>query len=83
MVRLGFLNQSEVSGTVPTPNGPIKVAWTLSGTSVAFTVVIPTGTAATLQLPADATVVGRGLRNGQLELSCGTTELRMDMKNYS
>jgi len=80
---IGFLNHSEVSGTVPTPNGPIKVAWTLSGTSVAFTIVTPTGTAVTLQLPAGATVVGRSLRNGQLELSCGTTELRIDMKSDS
>jgi len=80
---VGFLNQSEVSGTVPTPNGPIKVAWTLSGTSVAFTIVIPTSTAATLQLPAGATAVGRSLRNGQLDLPCGTMELRIDMESDS
>ncbi|KAI4906359.1 hypothetical protein J4E90_010578 [Alternaria incomplexa] len=80
---IGFLNHSEVSGTVPTPNGPIKVAWTLSGASVAFTVVIPTGTAATLQLPAGATAVGWSLRNAQIELSCGTTELGINMKGDS
>jgi hypothetical protein len=77
---IGFLNQSEVSGTVPTPNGPIKVAWTLSDTSVAFTVVVPTGATATLQLPAGATVLGKSLRDGKLELLCGTTELEIDVK---
>ncbi|KAI4941641.1 hypothetical protein J4E91_010672 [Alternaria rosae] len=77
---IGFLNLSEVNGAVPTPNGPIKVAWALSGTNVAFTVVVPTGTTAALQLPAGATVIGRSLRNGKLDLSCGMTELRIDTK---
>jgi hypothetical protein len=63
---IGVLNQSDVSGTVPTPDGPIKVAWSLSGTSVTITVGVPTGTTNTLQLPAGATVVGRTLHNGRL-----------------
>jgi hypothetical protein len=52
----------------------------LGDTSVAFTVVVPTGATATLKLPAGATVLGRSLRDGQLELSCGTTELEIGIK---
>ena len=77
---IGFLNQSEVSGRVPTPNGPIKVGWTLTGTKVAMTVDIPSGTTATLQLPAGAAVVGEDLHDGQLELSCGVKELTMEIQ---
>jgi hypothetical protein len=77
---VGFLNQSEVSGRVPTPNGPINVAWTLDGTKVVMTVDIPSGTTATLQLPAGAAVVGEDLHDGQLELSCGVKELTMEIQ---
>ncbi|RYN99241.1 hypothetical protein AA0120_g2046 [Alternaria tenuissima] len=77
---IGFLNQSEVNGRVPTPNGPIKVGWTLTGTKVVMTVAIPSGTTATLQLPAGAAVVGEDLHDGQLELSCGVKELIMEIQ---
>ena len=74
---IGFLGQSEVSGTVPTSNGLIEVAWTLSGASVAITITVPTGMTVTLQLPAGAAVVGS---NGRLELPCGKTEMSVDTK---
>jgi hypothetical protein len=51
----------------------------MNGTSVDFTVAVPNGMAAALQLPAGATVVGKELHNGRLELSCGTTELKINI----
>lgn len=78
---IGYLDLSEVSGKVPTPNGAVEVAWSLDGASVELTIVIPTGTTAVLQLPAGATVSGRESHTGQVELSCGTTELKVNMEN--
>jgi hypothetical protein len=75
----GYLDLPEVSGRVPTPYGPIKVAWAVSDTSVELTLFIPEGVTATLQLPSGATVGGNGSHNGQVEVSCGTSNLQLSL----
>jgi hypothetical protein len=76
---IGYLNLPQVSGRVPTPHGPIKVAWIVDDNSVELTLIVPTGVTATLQLPSGTTVSGHGPHDGQVEVSCGTTELRLSL----
>lgn len=77
---IGYLDLGEVSGRVPTPHGPIEVAWIVNDTSVDLTILVPTGTTATLRLPAGATISGQETHREQLKLSCGTTLLKLNMK---
>lgn len=77
---IGYLDLPEVSGRVPTPTGPIEVAWAVNGTSVDLTIVVPTGVAATLQLPSGATVGGREPQDGQVHVACGTTQLTLKLQ---
>ncbi|KAJ4373480.1 hypothetical protein N0V86_007620 [Didymella sp. IMI 355093] len=76
---IGYLNLPQVSGRVPTPYGPIEVAWAVDGTSAELTLIIPTGVTATLQLPSGTIVSGYGSHDGQVNVSCGTTELRLSL----
>ncbi|KAF3039022.1 hypothetical protein E8E12_007438 [Didymella heteroderae] len=76
---IGYLDLPEVSGRVPTPYGPIEVAWAVNGTFVDLTLVIPEGVTATLQLPSGMTVSGDSTHNGQMEASCGASKLKLSM----
>ncbi|MFO1446793.1 MAG: family 78 glycoside hydrolase catalytic domain [Opitutaceae bacterium] len=59
----GSLAQAE--GKVPTPRGPILVAWE-SGTTFRFTVTLPRGVSARLDLPAPAS--SRGVYRGEISV---------------
>lgn len=74
---VGYLDLPEVSGRVPTPYGPIEVAWAIEGSRVEITLVIPEGVTATLQLPSSTTVSGDSSHNERMEVSCGTTKLEL------
>lgn len=76
---VGYLDLSEVKGRVPTPNGPIEVAWSLNGSTLGLTLSIPEGVKATLQLPSGATVSGSDALDGQLGITCGTTQLEVEL----
>ncbi|KAF2629297.1 glycoside hydrolase family 78 protein [Macroventuria anomochaeta] len=77
---IGYLNLPKVSGRVPTPNGPIEVAWTVDDTSVDLTIVIPTGISATLQLPSGMRVGENDSHASQLEASCGMTRFKFGLQ---
>lgn len=64
---------------MPTPYGPIEVAWAVDGTSVDLTLMTPTGVTATLQLPSGATLGGDGSHNGQVDVLCGMTQLKLSL----
>lgn len=76
---IGYLDLSTVSGKVPSPNGPIEVEWVVNGTSVQITLVIPTDVTATLQLPSGATLGDGSSPDDQIEVPCGTTELKFNL----
>jgi hypothetical protein len=75
----GYLNLPEVSGRVPTPSGPVEVAWAVNGTSIDLTIVVPTGIIATLHLPSGATVGSNQLQIVQLKVASGTTQLELKL----
>ena len=76
---IGFLNLTEVSGRVPTPNGPIEVSWTVDDKTADLTFVVPDGVSATIKLASGTTSDEAGLTNGQGVLSCGTTQFKVSL----
>ena len=74
---IGFLNLKEVSGRVPTPNGPIEVSWTVDGNSADLTLVIPDGVSATIKLASNIRSDEASFTDGQGVLSCGTTQFKV------
>jgi hypothetical protein len=52
-LMIGFLNLPAMSGRVPTPYGPIEVAWKILGKDVMVDIVVPEGAAGVLQIPSE------------------------------
>jgi hypothetical protein len=77
---IGFLNLGEVSGRVPTPDGPIEVSWTVDGSSANLTLVIPEGISATIKLAPDIMSDEASFTNGQRVLSCGKTQFTVSLQ---
>jgi hypothetical protein len=76
---IGHLGLPEASGRAPTPSRPVEAAWAVDDTSIDPTIVMPAGITASLQLPSSATVDGNKSQIGQLEVTCGTTQLKLNL----
>ncbi|KAJ4983124.1 RhaA is able to hydrolyze alpha-1 [Stagonosporopsis vannaccii] len=78
---IGYLNLSQVNGRVPTPNGPIEVAWAINGSILEMTVSIPEGVTAVMQLPVGAATDEGNAVDEQREIACGMTHLKLYLQS--
>ncbi|KAF3009596.1 hypothetical protein E8E13_006645 [Curvularia kusanoi] len=74
---IGYLGLEKVSGRVPTPRGPIKISWVITGRSANVTVFIPDGITAKVHLPSGSRSKEAASTSSPMMLPCGTTHLKV------